>query len=76
MFLIRRGPWKFIDGQGPGSGNYGAWQATPDDPPGQLYDMTQDVGEQNNLYNEQPEVVARLKDLLEKYKQQGHSRPL
>ena len=76
MFLIRQGAWKFIDGQGPGSGNYGAWQPAPDDPPGQLYDMTQDISEQRNLYNEQPEVVARLKDLLEKYKQQGYSRPL
>ena len=76
MFVIRQGPWKFIDGQGPGSANYGAWKPAPDDPPGQLYDMTQDVSEQSNLYNEQPEVVAQLKALLERYKQQGFSRPL
>ncbi len=76
MFVIRQGQWKFIDGQGPGSGNYGPWKPAADDPPGQLYDMTADVSEQRNLYNEHPEVVARLKTLLEKYKEQGHSRPM
>jgi arylsulfatase A-like enzyme len=76
MFVIRQGPWKFIDGQGPGSANYGAWKPAPDDPPGQLYNMREDTGEERNLYNEQPEVVADLKALLEKYKQQGYSRPL
>jgi arylsulfatase A-like enzyme len=76
MFAIRQGPWKFIDGQGPGSANYGEWQPAPDDPPGQLYNLADDVGEKQNLYNQQPEVVARLRELLEKCKQQGYSRPL
>jgi arylsulfatase A-like enzyme len=76
MFAIRQGPWIFIDGQGPGSANYGAWQPEPDDPPGQLYNLADDVSEEQNLYNQRPEVVSGLKQLLEKYKQQGHSRPL
>ena len=75
MFAIRQGKWKFIDGQGPGSSFYGKWAPKPEDPPGQLYDMSADIGEQTNLYDQHPEVVARLKALLEKYKQQGHSRP-
>ena len=76
MFAIRQGPWKLIDGQGPGSANYGDWQPAPEDPPGQLYNLADDVSEQQNVYNQQPEVVARLKELLEKYKHQGYSRPL
>jgi arylsulfatase A-like enzyme len=76
MFAIRQGPWKFIDGQGPGSRNYGEWKAEPGDPPGQLYNMAEDVGEQNNLYDQHPEIVTQLKDLLDRYKQQGYSRPL
>jgi len=69
-------PWKFIDGQGPGSANYGDWQPAPDDPPGQLYNLAEDISEQHNLCNDHPEVVERLKELLEKYRQQGYSRPL
>jgi arylsulfatase A-like enzyme len=76
MFAIRQGPWKLIDGQGPGSANYGAWKPAPNDPPGQLYDMTADVSERENVYGRHPEVVARLKGLLDRYRQQGHSRPL
>ena len=76
MFAIRQGKWKFIDGQGPGSSFYGEWMPKSGDPPGQLYDMSADMGERTNLYNEHPDVVERLKALLEKYKQQGHSRPV
>ena len=76
MFAIRQGKWKLIDGQGPGSLFYGEWVPKPDDPPGQLYDMSADISERTNLYNEHPEVVERLKALLEKYKEQGYSRPV
>ena len=37
--------------------------------------MAADIGERTNLYNEHPDVVERLRALLEKYKQQGYSRP-
>ena len=64
-----------IDGQGPGSLFYGEWVPKPGDPPGQLYDMSADISERTNLYNEHADVVEQLKALLEKYKKQGHSRP-
>ena len=71
-FAIRQGKWKLIDGQGPGSNQWDGPQAG--DPPGQLYDIEADRHEDNNIYNDHPETVEKLKALLEKYKQQGHSR--
>ena len=72
-FGIRQGKWKFIDGQGPGSNQ---WDGPNDgDPPAQLYDMESDRHEDHNLFTDHPEVVDRLKALLELYKEQGHSRP-
>lgn len=70
MFAIRRGKWKFIDGQGSGG-----WSAKDpnDNAPGQLYDMEKDERETTNLYTKYPEIVKELKDLLEKQKSQGYS---
>jgi len=77
MFAIRQGPWKLI--QGLGSGGFTAPQRIepkPGGPQGQLYNLEQDPGEQKNLWTERPEIVERLSALLERYKQQGHSRPV
>lgn len=76
-FSIRQGNWKLEFC--PGSGG---WMA-PRDPaaiqqglPGmQLYDLAVDIGEQKNLIAENPEVVARLTALLEKYVADGRSTP-
>jgi arylsulfatase A-like enzyme len=38
-----------------------------DAPPAQLYDLEADVRQTKNLYREYPEVVARLKTLLDEY---------
>lgn len=76
VFAIRQGQWKLIletktsggwvrpRGKGPKSGA-----------PGQLYNMTDDPYEQNDLYDKHPEIVKRLTDLLQKYRRQGYSRP-
>ncbi len=77
MFAIRQGPWKLI--QGLGSGGFTAprrIEPKPGGPLGQLYNLEQDPGEQNNLWTERPEMVERLSALLERYKQQGYSRPM
>ena len=73
-FAIRMGKWKYIDGQGPGSNQWDGPQEG--DPPAQLYDLDADRHEDTNLHEEEPEIVAQLKTLLELYKSQGHSRPL
>jgi hypothetical protein len=76
VLAIRQGPWKLIEGT-QGSGGF----ATPSDgepkpgAPGQLYNLASDPGETNNLYDKEPDIVARLSLLLEKYKNQGYSRP-
>ena len=77
VFSIRQGSWKLIldtktsggwvrpTGKGPVPGT-----------PGQLYDLQKDPYEQNDLWDKRPEIVERLTKLLEKYKEQGYSRPL
>ncbi len=38
-----------------------------DAPPAQLYDLEADVNQTTNLYNEHPEIVAKMKALLADY---------
>jgi arylsulfatase A-like enzyme len=70
MFAIRKGKWKFIDGNGSGG-----WSPNKpeDNAPGQLYDMENDERETTNVYDKYPEVVKELKELLELQKSQGFS---
>ena len=55
--------------------NIPATAPTAAEPPGQLYNLDDDLGETKNLYNEKPELVQRLTTLLEKIKNDGRSRP-
>lgn len=78
---IRAGKWKLIDGQGNcGYAHFRAGTPMPEpqpgDPPAQLYDLEEDVGERNNLYAERPEIVQRLEELLQQIKDEELSRPL
>ena len=76
-FAIRQGQWK-LD-LCPGSGGWGV----PNDfeaksaglPAVQLYDMVVDGGETRNVQAEHPEIVARLRSLLEKIIAEGRSTP-
>lgn len=74
MFAIRRGEWKLIVGRG--SGGWTRVKAAEEDPPAQLYHLTDDPQEQNNLYNQWPEIVRQLTERLESYRQRGRSRPM
>ncbi len=80
MFAIRQGDWKLIEGCGSGGFTHPARipanKLKAGEPQGQLYNLADDPTEQKNLYLERPEVVARLHALLEKYREQGHSRPI
>ena len=77
-FSIRQGKWKLE--MCPGSGGWS--EPRPAEakkmglPPIQLYDLSKDISEQKNVYKEHPDVVEKLTALLEKYKQQGYSRPM
>ena len=76
-FAIRKGDWKLIMAPGSGGWSY----PRPDDPVSetlpqiQLYQLAQDPGEENNLYDQHPEVVEELQSLLTKYIVEGRSTP-
>jgi arylsulfatase A-like enzyme len=80
---IRQGDWVFIDAK---SGNANGARAqsdwfnkqrgyVDDNYPGQLFNITEDISERKNYYAIHPEIVSRLKSLLEKYKRDGRSTP-
>lgn len=79
---IRRGQWKYLDHPGSGGNNYDKGElkpfALPDSAPdarAQLYDLTADPGEKNNLILQHPEIAKELKSLLDHSKTTGRSRP-
>lgn len=79
-FAIQEGAWKLIMGQG-GGGYYPEdepklYPPSLNEPPGQLYNLNDDLGETKNLYTENPEIVKRLTKLLESIRTKGHSRTL
>ena len=76
-FVIRQGSWKLAvcrDSGGWSEPRAGAAKnaGLPDV---QLYDLATDIGEQVNLQDKHPEIVARLTKLLEKYVADGRSTP-
>ena len=77
MFSIRAGNWKLELGLGSGGFSAPAHEdPVPGGPRGQLYDLSKDPAETENLYQKYPDVVARLTALLDRYRQQGYSRPM
>ena len=75
MFSLRQGEWKLELGLG--SGGFSppvTVEPEPGGPQGQLYNLTNDPTESDNLWLKHPEVVARLTALLHRYQEQGHSR--
>jgi arylsulfatase A-like enzyme len=77
MFSIRAGNWKLELGLGSGGFSTPAQIApVPGGPQGQLYDLSKDPEETDNVYLQHPDVVAQLTAQLDRYRQQGHSRPL
>lgn len=76
VFTIREGDWQLILGLG--SGGFSAPKSVepvPGGPQGQLYDLSSDPREENNLYLQRPEIVARLTATLERLQREGRSRP-
>ncbi len=76
-FAVRQGNWKLEL-----CADSGGWSApTPGSPaskrlpPLQLYDLSKDPGETNNVYSAHPEIVGRLATLLDKYVADGRSTP-
>lgn len=75
MFSLRKGKWKLIVGQGSGGfrsdqldrskiGIPSQGEYKPGEAPGQLYNMKDDPGEENNLYLQYPQIVSELTEQL------------
>ena len=77
LMMVRDGDWKLIDGQGSGgfSKRLKNSKQANDDAEGQLYNLAKDPDESENLYNDQPAVVQRLKRLLEQIRNAEQTRP-
>jgi len=72
--MIRSGDWKFINQLGSGGFSKPKTIAPePGGPRGQLYNLSNDPAETNNLYLKQPEIVARLDAQMKQIVAAGHS---
>ena len=74
MFSIRKGKWKYTPQLGSGGLSKPRFiEPKPNEASGTLYNIINDPEEKHNLYNEHPEIVKALAQLLETYKSQGYS---
>jgi arylsulfatase A-like enzyme len=72
---LRTDRYKFIDAVDEGNFHCPQWrQPGPDEPRGMLFDMQEDVGEQQNLLGDQPGRGETMLRRLEQCIQQEHSR--
>lgn len=78
---IRNGDWKYLDHKGSGGNRYGgalqkyAIADSAPEVPGQLYNLSSDPGEKNNLVSDKPAIARALKAKLEEFKSSGRSAP-
>ena len=83
QFAIRRGDWLFIDSHtGHRSGvkadylkKHGFHQIDKK-APGLLYNLKDDLAQKTDLYNQHPEIVKELKELLTKYRKSMRTAPV
>jgi arylsulfatase A len=78
-YAVRHGKWLLVAAKSGGISQVPPSFAeengyVKDDYPGELYDLSQDLGERHNLYGEQPGTVAELTELLAKIRAKGQAR--
>ncbi len=74
-FAIRQGHWKLAMALGSRGFSLPKEEiAKAGEAEGQLYNLRDNPGEQQNIWLREPKIVARLTALLEKVKADGHSR--
>jgi arylsulfatase A len=75
VLAIRQGPWKLVEaGAVPGGPPKSPWAA--EGRKRQLYHLGDDPKEAADVVDKNPEVAGRLAKLLERYREQGYSRPM
>ncbi len=77
-YAIRQGNWVLIDAKTGGVSAVPDWFDTANGyetntQPGELYNLTMDLAQKQNLYSEHPEKVAELKRLLAKVREQSQT---
>ncbi|MCC6355929.1 MAG: arylsulfatase [Verrucomicrobiae bacterium] len=72
---IRQGDWKFIPPGGRTRDKLGPWDEVAIPDTGFLFNLANDKGETRNLASEHPDRVSQMKELLEKVRASGRSRP-
>jgi arylsulfatase A-like enzyme len=72
---LRQGNWKYIEPREGPKRNANTNTELGNDPNPQLYDLSKDPGEQNNLAAQHPDRVKAMESLLQKLRQDGRSRP-
>lgn len=73
-FSFRQNEWKLIvDTLGSGGWPPPSDVAPVDGSPGQLYNLADDPGESDNLYDKNPQKVKELAEVLERYRTEGRS---
>ncbi len=75
VLALRLGQWKYIEpGKGP-KVNQNTNTEMGNDPGGQLYDLSSDLGERRNLASSEPDRAREMAAMLNKLRQDGRSRP-
>ena len=75
-FGVRMGQWKMITGLGSG-GFTQPRDPKPSEggPTGQLFNLSEDLSETNNLWQKHPEIVKQLESILRQSKEAGKPQP-
>ena len=77
MFALREGRWKLIEGLGSGGFTQPVKIAPPvEGPKGQLFDLSQDPNEREDVYAKESAQVARLSGVLQGIRDAGRTRRL
>ncbi|NQZ59262.1 MAG: sulfatase-like hydrolase/transferase [Lentisphaeraceae bacterium] len=77
-YAIRQGKWVYMNtkkGAKKEPKDLKEYASIKTNTPGLLYDLSNDLGQKNNLHDKYPEVVSRMKKLLDKYRNEGRSVP-
>jgi arylsulfatase A len=71
FFAIRDGGWKLLECRGSGGWSLPEAKVPKDAPPMQLYNLTEDIAEERNLYHDRPDIVRALQEKLDHIRHSG-----